>query len=77
MNIKSHIKTLLGHNSDHNNKTFTANYPAINKAELLAVKADNMMITVGFDFGTHQTKVCIESKGGVELSYTFINTSVH
>lgn len=72
MNIKSHIKTLIGHNSDHNNKTFTANYPAINKAELLAVKADNMMITVGFDFGTHQTKVCIESKGGVELSYTFM-----
>ena len=76
MNIKSHIKTLLGHNSDHNNKTFTANYPAINKAELLAVKADNMMITVGFDFGTHQTKVCIESKGGVELSYTFMKYEV-
>jgi hypothetical protein len=29
------------------------------------------MITVGFDFGTHQTKVCIENKDGVELDYTF------
>ena len=28
------------------------------------------MITVGLDFGTHQTKVCIEHKEGVELSYT-------
>ncbi len=30
------------------------------------------MITVGLDFGTHQTKVCIEDKKGVELSYTFM-----
>ena len=30
------------------------------------------MITVGLDFGTHQTKVCIESKDNVELSYTFM-----
>jgi hypothetical protein len=30
------------------------------------------MITVGLDFGTHQTKICIESKGGVELNYTFM-----
>lgn len=30
------------------------------------------MITVGLDFGTHQTKVCVEDKDGVELSYTFI-----
>ena len=30
------------------------------------------MITVGLDFGTHQTKVCIEKKEGVELSYTFM-----
>ena len=30
------------------------------------------MITVGLDFGTHQTKVCIESKEGVELKYTFM-----
>lgn len=30
------------------------------------------MITVGLDFGTHQTKVCIESKDGVELNYTFM-----
>lgn len=30
------------------------------------------MITVGLDFGTHQTKVCIEDKEGVELSYTFM-----
>lgn len=29
------------------------------------------MITVGLDFGTHQTKVCIEEKDGVELKYTF------
>lgn len=29
------------------------------------------MITVGLDFGTHQTKVCIEEKNGAELSYTF------
>jgi len=30
------------------------------------------MITVGLDFGTHQTKVCIENKEGVELSYSFM-----
>lgn len=30
------------------------------------------MITVGLDFGTHQTKVCIENKEGVELNYTFM-----
>lgn len=30
------------------------------------------MITIGLDFGTHQTKICIEEKVGVELSYTFI-----
>lgn len=30
------------------------------------------MITVGLDFGTHQTKVCVEKKEGVELSYTFM-----
>lgn len=30
------------------------------------------MITVGFDFGTHQTKVCVENKKGVELSYEFL-----
>ena len=30
------------------------------------------MITVGLDFGTHQTKVCIENKDGVELSYKFM-----
>lgn len=29
------------------------------------------MITVGLDFGTHQTKICIETKIGVELNYTF------
>lgn len=30
------------------------------------------MITVGLDFGTHQTKVCIENREGVELNYTFM-----
>lgn len=29
------------------------------------------MITVGYDFGTHQTKICIEQKEGVELEYSF------
>lgn len=33
------------------------------------------MITVGLDFGTHQTKVCIEHKDGVELNYTFMKFS--
>ena len=30
------------------------------------------MITIGLDFGTHQTKICIEDKEGVELNYTFM-----
>lgn len=30
------------------------------------------MITVGLDFGTHQTKVCVETKDGVELNYRFL-----
>lgn len=30
------------------------------------------MITVGLDFGTHQTKICIENKEGVELNYSFM-----
>ena len=30
------------------------------------------MITVGLDFGTHQTKICIEKKEGVECSYSFV-----
>lgn len=30
------------------------------------------MITVGLDFGTHQTKVCIENKKGTERSYSFM-----
>ena len=30
------------------------------------------MITVGLDFGTHQTKICIEQKDGVELEYSFM-----
>ena len=30
------------------------------------------MITVGLDFGTHQTKVCIEDKEGVEVHYKFL-----
>ncbi len=29
------------------------------------------MITVGLDFGTHQTKICVEQKEGIELEYTF------
>lgn len=29
-------------------------------------------ITVGLDFGTHQTKVCIETKEGAELDYRFL-----
>ena len=29
------------------------------------------MITVGLDFGTHQSKLCIESKEGAELCYEF------
>ena len=30
------------------------------------------MITVGLDFGTHQTKVCIEDNEGVEVHYKFM-----
>lgn len=30
------------------------------------------MITVGLDFGTHQTKVCIENRDGVEINYSFM-----
>ena len=30
------------------------------------------MITVGLDFGTHQTKVCIEDKQGAETHYKFL-----
>lgn len=30
------------------------------------------MITVGLDFGTHQTKVCIERKERAELEYSFL-----
>lgn len=30
-----------------------------------------MQTTVGLDFGTHQTKVCVEQKEGAELSYEF------
>lgn len=45
----------------------------INKDELSSLcKSGEKMITVGLDFGTHQTKICIESKGGVELNYTFM-----
>ena len=29
-------------------------------------------ITVGLDFGTHQTKLCVERKKGAELGYSFI-----
>ena len=29
------------------------------------------MITVGLDFGTHQSKVCVEEKEGAELNYEF------
>lgn len=47
--------------------------PEINKDELSKINnSDGMLVTVGLDFGTHQTKVCIECKGGVELSYTFL-----
>lgn len=28
-------------------------------------------ITVGLDFGTHQTKLCVERKDGAELGYYF------
>ena len=29
------------------------------------------MRTVGFDFGTHQTKICVENREGAELQYEF------
>ena len=29
------------------------------------------MITVGLDFGTHQTKVCVEKRNGIETHYDF------
>lgn len=29
------------------------------------------MITVGLDFGTHQTKICVEEKNGAETHYGF------
>lgn len=50
---------------------------SINVEELKTLKSENNQITIGFDFGTHQTKICIESKGGVELSYTFVKFSDH
>lgn len=31
----------------------------------------NITRTVGFDFGTHQTKLCVENKVGAELNYEF------
>ena len=31
-----------------------------------------MGITVGLDFGTHQSKICVERKEGVEVSYEFL-----
>lgn len=31
-----------------------------------------IMITVGLDFGTHQTKICIENKDSVECRYSFM-----
>lgn len=31
-----------------------------------------MQITVGLDFGTHQTKICVETIDGAETSYEFI-----
>ena len=30
------------------------------------------MITVGLDFGTHQTKVCVEEKDRLETRYSFV-----
>ncbi|MDO4510198.1 MAG: hypothetical protein Q4B68_00080 [Bacteroidales bacterium] len=72
MNIKNYIKSLIGHKPNGPIQEFPVKIPSINKEELLAVKSDEKMITVGLDFGTHQTKVCVESKGGVELDYTFV-----
>ena len=65
MKVKSYIKSIFSGDSKYSNR-------GINKKELASVKQDGMMLTVGLDFGTHQTKVCIESKGGVELTYTFV-----
>lgn len=31
-----------------------------------------MSITVGLDFGTHQTKICVERKEGIEINYEFL-----
>lgn len=70
MGIANKIKSIIGYSTKRNNQMQSS--AIINKDELLSVKSDNKMITVGLDFGTHQTKVCVESKGGVELSYTFI-----
>lgn len=82
---KSTIKAIKDHVLDHivevgnqyNGNVFASNcneyVPAINKDELSKLNSsDGMLITIGLDFGTHQTKVCIECKGGVELSYTFL-----
>lgn len=65
MHIKNYIRSIFSGDSKYNNGGIDLN-------ELSAVKQDGMMLTVGLDFGTHQTKVCIESKGGVELTYTFV-----
>lgn len=74
MGIRKYIKKLITHKPDN---TGDPDRPivrraAFNEDELRAIKSDGMMITVGLDFGTHQTKVCVESKGGVELGYTFM-----
>ena len=65
MNIKSNIKHAFLNPTE-------CVIGGIDRKSLSAVKQDGMMLTVGLDFGTHQTKVCVESKGGVELSYTFL-----
>lgn len=65
MKIKNHIKSIFSNDSKYNNG-------GIDKSSIESVKQEGMMLTVGLDFGTHQTKVCIESKGGVELTYTFV-----
>lgn len=65
MKVKNYIKSIFSRNSKDSNR-------GIDKKELTSVKQDGMMLTVGLDFGTHQTKVCVESKGGVELTYTFV-----
>lgn len=64
------INSTLKITSKERNETWI---PCFNKKELLELcKTDGKMITVGFDFGTHQTKICVESKGGMEISYTFM-----